>query len=259
MAEKPILPRDRRERAVTLAAAMLVLVGGLVAVAAWRKAPQRPELPPSPTVAATPEVIPGSLTGLTILVDPGHGGYDGGAKCRDSGIWEKQVNLDVAFAVKNSLTRRGVRVVMTRQTDEDLCSEDRPKNLTKKRQDMQNRVALAEEEQADLVLSIHMNEYRDRRESGPQVFYRAGCDGGRLLAGCMQEALIAHLSPKKERVAMAGDYFILRLDVPSVLIECGFISNAEEEALLLTPEYQERLGEAIAEGVEAFLSLQTPR
>ena len=85
-----------------------------------------------------------------------------------------------------------------------------------------------------------------------------GSDAGRLLAGTMQEALIAALSPKKERAAMPGDYFILQLDVPSVLVECGFISNGAEEALLLSESYQERLGEAIADGAAEYFRLENP-
>jgi hypothetical protein len=111
------------------------------------------------------------------------------------------------------------------------------------------------EQDIDLLLSIHMNEYRVRSESGPQVFYRAGNEGGRLLAGCLQEALITRLTPKKQRTAMAGDYFILQLEAPSALVECGFISNAEEERLLRSADYQTRLAEAIAEGVVLFFSL----
>lgn len=252
--KRPILPRQKAERIVSLAAALIVLIGGLTAVAAWRKndthpSSSEPLLPPAPTDA------PGTLSGLIILVDPGHGGYDGGARCRDSGVWEKEINLAVARAVEDSLTRRGARVVMTRTDDNDLCEASRPAHLTKKRQDMQNRVALAVAHGADVVLSIHMNEYRARSESGPQVFYRAGCDGGRLLAGCIQAAMIGELQPKKERAAMAGDYFILQLDVPSVLVECGFVSNPDEERLLLDNGYQQRIGEAVATGVEEYMRL----
>ena len=128
--------------------------------------------------------------------------------------------------------------------------------MTKKRQDMENRIALAQAHHVDMVLSIHMNEYRDRGESGPQVFYRAGSDAGRLLAGCMQEALIRTLEPRKARAAMAGDYFILQLEAPSVLIECVFISNAAEEKLLLDSGYQERLAQAVAQGAAEFVWLQ---
>lgn len=252
---RPSIPRRKAEHLVTLAAALLVLIGGLIAVAAYRqsKAPAQSAAPsptPAPTAAPT-----GPLSGLTILVDPGHGGYDGGARCRDSGIWEKVLNLSVGLEVEEALLRRGARVVMTRREDIDLCEADRPAALTKKRQDMQNRIAIAQEHQADMVLSIHMNEYRARGESGPQVFYREGSDSGRLLAGCVQAAMIGELQPRKERVAMAGDYFILQLEVPSILVECGFVSNAEEERLLLTEAYQERIGEAVAAGVEEYLRL----
>lgn len=250
--KRPVIPRKKAEHLVTLSAALLVLIGGLLAVAAWRRndtnASSVPPLP-SPAPAAGP------LSGWTILVDPGHGGYDGGARCRDSGIWEKEMNLAVALAVRDALIRRGAAVVMTRTTDADLCRDPRPANLTKKRQDMQNRIAIARENGADMVLSIHMNEYRIRTESGPQVFYRAGSDAGRLLAGCVQAALIHSLQPARERAAMAGDYFILQLEAPSVLVECGFISNPEEEKLLLDPAYQARLAEAIAGGAEEYIRL----
>ena len=107
-----------------------------------------------------------------------------------------------------------------------------------------------------MVISVHMNEYRSRSESGPQVFYREGSEGGRLLAGCIQDALITALQPAKKRAALPGDYFILQLDVPSVLVECGFISNAQEEKLLLTEDYQARLADAIADGVVEFVRLE---
>lgn len=253
--QRPAFPRKKLERVVTLAAALLVLIGGLLAVKAWqhahRRGQQRAPVPQA-TAAPTPEPQ-GPLSGLTILVDPGHGGYDGGARCQDSGIWEKHLTLSVALAVEQSLQQRGAKVVMTRRTDDDLCDDVQPAGVTKKRQDMERRVQMAVDAGADMVLSIHMNEYRDRRESGPQVFYRAGSEAGRLLAGCMQEQLIAELQPAKERASMAGDYFILQLEAPSVLVECGFISNAREEQLLLDAAYQERLGEAIAEGAEEYL------
>ena len=97
-----------------------------------------------------------------------------------------------------------------------------------------------------MLLSIHMNEYRDRKESGPQVFYRLGHESSRLLAGTLQSALIEGLNPTKRRSALAGDYFILSRDLPSVLIECGFISNSAEEKCLLDAAYQEELAQSWA-------------
>lgn len=252
---KSIVPRALAERCVTLAAALAVLFGSLAAAAAWQAARATPAAPTAPPAVIAAEEPSGPLAGLIILVDPGHGGYDGGARARDSGTPEKELNLAVSLQLEEALTRRGAKVLLTRREDVDLTSEPRPAGLTKKRQDMQARVDAAVQGGADMVISVHMNEYRSRSESGPQVFYREGSDSGRLLAGCIQEALIAALQPAKKRAALPGDYFILQLDVPSVLVECGFISNAQEERLLLTEEYQARVAEAIADGVVEFVQL----
>ena len=236
--------------AAAVASALLILMGLGLAAGAWQRGAGPVVEVPQPVEMAAQA---GPLAGWRIVVDPGHGGYDGGARCRDSGVWEKVLNLQVALAVDKALTDRGARVIMTRREDVDLTGGDGPG--TKKRRDMQRRVDLAVEHRADVVLSIHMNEYRDRKESGPQVFYRKGCEGGRLLAGCLQEALITGLSPQKRRTAMAGDYFILQLDCPSALVECGFISNPAEERLLRDGAYQARLAEAVVEGVCEYARL----
>ena len=233
------------QRKLTQLTIMVVFLGVVTAAAAAFRSPVQPT-----------ESLARPLAGMTILVDPGHGGYDGGARARDSGVWEKHVNLQVALKTAEALRSLGAQVVMTREKDVDLTSPDRPAALTRKRQDMQARVDMAKDCQADMVLSIHMNEYRDRRQSGPQVFYREGSDASRLLAGCMQEALVSALQPPKQREAMAGDYFILQLEVPSVLVECGFLSNAAEEKLLLDSGYQQRLAQAIAQGVTTYVSLK---
>ena len=151
------------------------------------------------------------------------------------------------------LRDQGAQVLLTRTDDYALCDENPP--IRKKLQDMQRRAAIIEENGCDLVLSIHMNEYAGRSESGPQVFYREGCPAGRLLAGAMQEAMIHVLTPKTKREALGGDYYILTLGVPSVLIECGFLSNREEEALLLTPQYREKVAASIAQGVLSWAAL----
>ena len=203
------------------------------------------------TPDGTQEALP--LEGLTVALDPGHGGYDGGAVGRVSGTPEKGLNLDVALRLARLLEAKGARVVMTRENDRALCDEHPP--IRKKLQDMQRRAVIITEGGADMVLSIHMNEYAGRGESGPQVFYREDCPAGRLLAGAIQAAMIEQLSPKMERVALSGDYYILTLGVPSALVECGFLSNREEEALLLTEEYRERVAQAICAGVVAWAAL----
>ncbi len=199
-------------------------------------------------------LAPDALQGLVVVLDPGHGGYDGGAKARSSGLWEKEITLKVAQEIERALVAHGAKVVLTRREDTDLCGADTG-TLKRKRADLQARVDIAKEAGAHVLLSIHMNEYRSSKESGPQVFYQRGGEDGRLLAGALQQSLIAGLKPKKERVAMAGDYFVLRSAIPSALVECGFISNPEEERLLLTQEYQQQIGEAVAQGLAEYRTL----
>lgn len=188
------------------------------------------------------------LAGFTVALDPGHGGYDGGARARQSGLWEKDINLQIALAVEKALVSRGASVMLTRREDICLC-EGSAATKARKRKDLQARMDIAAAAGADVLVSIHLNDYRSRRESGPQVFYQRGGDDGRLLAGALQKALIDCLKPQKERVAMAGDYYVLRSKLPSALVECGFLSNAEEEKLLLDEKYQRRIAQALALGL----------
>ena len=197
---------------------------------------------------------PQPLRGLTIAVDAGHGGYDGGAVGRVSGVAEKGLNLDVALHVQKLLLAHGADVVMTRTDDYALCDDDPP--IRKKLQDMQRRAEIIRINDADMVISIHMNEYAGRSESGPQVFYREGCPAGRLLAGAIQEAMIRGLRPDKERTALGGDYYILTLGVPSVLVECGFLSNREEEARLMQEDYRRLAAQSIVQGVLDWQALK---
>jgi len=207
-----------------------------------------------PHVAPVEASVPDSLAALTVALDPGHGGYDGGARAMDSGIWEKELTLQIAQAIEKELTARGANVVLTRT--KDVCLAEDGSGKARKRADLQKRLDIAEEAGADVFLSIHLNEYRDRSESGPQVFYQQGADAGRLLAGAMQESLIQTLHPSKQRKANAGDYYVLRnTALPAVLVECGFLSNAEEEKKLLDKAYHRLIAQAVANGLEEWWEL----
>lgn len=233
-------------------AALLAGAGGNAAQAFF-------PLPKATVQGMEPEATPapGPLSGLIIAVDAGHGGYDGGAVGRVSGTPEKTLNLDVALRTARLLAAQGAQVVLTRTGDYALCDEDPP--IRRKLQDMQRRAAIIMGGEADVVLSIHMNEYAGRSESGPQIFYREGCPAGRLLAGAVQGAMIDVLRPGTKRAALGGDYYILTLGVPSALVECGFLSNRAEEALLLTGDYRQRVAQAIAEGVLRWAALPGER
>ena len=228
----------------TLCTAMLAAcAGGNAAAVFWNRnvAVEETAAPPS-----------GPLAGLCIAVDAGHGGYDGGAVGRVSGTPEKGLNLDVARRVERLLTAQGAKVIMTRTGDYALCDENPP--IRKKLQDMQRRAKIIQDGRADVLLSIHMNEYAGRSESGPQIFYREACPAGRLLAGAIQQVMTAQLAPRREREALGGDYYILTLGIPGVLVECGFLSNPEEEQLLLTKDYQRKMAWAIHLGILQYLS-----
>jgi len=206
---------------------------------------------PEAEMPAGAQALP--LAGLTVALDPGHGGYDGGARAHDSGVWEKELTLQIALAAEKELEAQGAKVLLTRR--EDVClSEEGVK--ARKRADLQARRDMAEEACADVLLSIHLNEYRSRQESGPQVFYQQGGDEGRLLAGALQEALIETLKPHRERKAMAGNYYVLRGKLPSALVECGFLSNAQEERLLMDDDYQRLIGQAICRGLLLWRQLK---
>lgn len=201
------------------------------------------------------EEAPRTLEGLTVTLDPGHGGYDGGARAAESGIWEKELTLQISQAIQKELEARGARVVLTRTRDVSLSEDGSGK--ARKRADLQKRLDLAEEAGADVFLSIHLNEYRDRAENGPQVFYQKGADAGRLLAGALQEKLVQTLQPAKQRKANAGDYYVLRnTALPAALVECGFLSNAQEEKKLLDKAYHRLIAAAVADGLENWQNLQ---
>lgn len=196
-----------------------------------------------------------TLTGLRVAVDPGHGGYDGGARAVDSGVWEKELTLQIARQVERELVSRGAAVTLTRTRDECLAEEGSGK--ARKRADLQKRLDIAQENHADVFLSVHLNEYRDRSESGPQVFYQRGADEGRLLAGALQQALVDELQPARVRSANAGDYYVLRsTTLPAALVECGFLSNAQEERKLMEADYQQRIARAVANGLEEWIRLR---
>lgn len=202
-------------------------------------------------VTENEQTAPGVLSGITVCIDPGHGGYDGGAVGRESGTMEKEINLQLAVTLKELLENEGAAVTLTRDRDEALADP----GSERKRRDLKSRVESAQG--ADIFLSLHMNEYPDRTQSGPQVFYTAGAENSRLLAGAIQSSMNRLLSPARPRSAHSGDYFVLREQtLPAVLVECGFLSNKEEEAKLLTREYQQKVAQSILQGLLEYLRLR---
>ncbi len=187
----------------------------------------------------------GILDGLTIVLDAGHGGFDIGTHGIATGVPESEVNLQIAKLLQNKLEEEGVDVVMTREGEDAIAGT--------KEEDMQKRADIIRAAKADIMISIHQNRYGDSDVYGPQVFYLMKQSKAETLAQYMQEALNNGLEIKKPRVPKNGEYKILRPGTgPSIIIECGFLSNPREDKLLQDPDYQKKLVSAIIAGLKGF-------
>lgn len=177
---------------------------------------------------------------LTVVIDAGHGGRDGGAVAED-GTLEKHLNLEVAMKLKALLESSDIRVVMTRETDIELASPD---SSHKKADDLKARVQLAQECENAIFVSIHMNRFPVEKYSGLQVYYSENHENSIVLAQIVQNVAEEALrNTHGRKVKSAGDsiYIMAHLEIPAVLVECGFLSNFEETALLKTENYQKKL------------------
>ena len=181
-----------------------------------------------------------------VILDYGHGGFDCGAVGVDSGVKESDLNLLIGERTAHALEDRGCFVLRTR-TSADALAET-------KRDDMARRGAILCTEGADCTVSIHMNKFGDRSVKGPMCYYQAGAEEGKALAESVIWAVCLSLG-REARPANPGNNFVTRLpSVPSVLIECGFLSNPEDEQNLQDPDYQQKLADGIAEGVMNYLT-----
>lgn len=188
----------------------------------------------------------------TIAIDAGHGGIDGGAVGVKTGVAESDVNLAVALLTEEIFKRGGFNVVMTRSSAGGLYGI--PAAGFKKR-DMKKRAEIISEAAPAVVLSVHQNSCNSASRRGSMVYYAYGDNEGRALAASVCEGI--NEMPEKPRacVSLAGDFFILNTSPsPSVIIECGFLSNAEDEALLCDDGYREKLAYAIYSGVVNYLA-----
>lgn len=181
----------------------------------------------------------------TVVVDAGHGGEDGGAVGAKSGVAEAGLNLTVAKLLREELTSRGITVLMTRE-DEDALARG-------KKADMAARREVMNRENVDAVVSVHMNKFSDSSVHGPMAFYMQGsAEGEKLATGVIHAVCDAIGAPR--RFANPGDYFVIRESDPvAVLVECGFLSNAEDERLLQTAAHQRLIAKGVADGVVEYL------
>ena len=191
-----------------------------------------------------------------IVIDPGHGGKDGGVQ-GPNGTRESEVVLQISHILRVELEARGAHVVMTRDNEERLADSNA---RHKQRSDILNRHEIIEQTQPDLVVSIHLNSFPAQRTvKGLQVFYQKGSaknvNIGKNFAHAIQTKINAEDLFTKKRNAMPGDYLILETAYPSVLVECGFLSNPEEEQKLVNEKYQKKLARHIADAIIETLEI----
>lgn len=183
-----------------------------------------------------------------ILIDPGHGGYDGGTKSK-SGTLEKDINLQISLKLKDILNNKGYNVSMTREKDIALAN--------KKIEDLNLRCKMKKETDCDVFISIHQNAFRTANTKGLQVWY-SNNEKSKSLAESIQISVKEQLQNNNNRVAKnaKNDYKILRdgYEGGSIIVECGFLSNYEDEQNLKNEEYQNKLVEAITLGIEKYFN-----
>ena len=187
-----------------------------------------------------------------VVIDAGHGGDDPG-KVGINGALEKEINLKIAMRLKSLLESQDIEVVMTRESDVGLYQEG---DTSKKMADMRNRCQIINDAKPDLVVSIHQNSYHEEYVSGGQVFYYQDSVNGKKLAEILQERFTYVLGSGNRRLAKAnGDYYLLlHVKSPIVIVECGFLSNRKEAALLQQEDYQDRMAWTIHMGIMEYLN-----
>lgn len=187
-----------------------------------------------------------------VWIDPGHGGADPG-KVGVGDVLEKDINLQISTLLKEELEKRGIQVYMTRTEDVDLAEEGAG---SRKMSDLNNRCKLMNESDAVLTICIHQNSFTDPAVSGAQVFYCSGSEDGKSVAELIQASLRENVDPENDREIKENDsyYMLKNTGIPIVIVECGFLSNAEETKKLSDTEYQSQIAQAVAEGVLKYFN-----
>ncbi len=203
----------------------------------------------SDAVSATAENMP------VIIIDPGHGGEDGGTQSAD-GTLEKRINLEISLKINEILFAKGFTTVLTRDGDYMIYDESSSTQREKKVSDIHNRMKIVEESGDCILLSVHQNYFTESKYSGTQVFYSKNNPDSEVLADEIQKSVVSALQPDNMRqIKESGTdiYLLYHSQVPSVMVECGFMSNEAETEKLKNEDYQQKMSEAIVEGLLNYL------
>ena len=198
----------------------------------------------------TVETVALPVTNKVIVVDAGHGVPDEGAES-SSGTTEAQTNLKIALKLQGLLEQSGSTVILTRSDENAIYDIDSKTLRQKKISDIHNRVKIGNESSADIFVSIHLNKIPQNQYYGWQTFYKPSDEKSMKLAKSVQNNLNEAIQKENKRVSMKLDtvYIMKHVEIPITIVECGFLSNPEEEKLLLTDEYQDKLAWGIYNGI----------
>lgn len=192
-----------------------------------------------------------NYNGVTIVIDAGHGGRDGGCIGVNGSI-EKELNLKYALSLKQKLVKLGYRIVLTRENDNGLYS---PLANDKKLSDMNERMKIIKNANPNLVISIHMNSFQDSSVYGANCFYKIDDQSSKTCASLIQKSLKTYCNALTENVKQ-GDFFLLNCSYyTSVLLECGFISNPQEESNLNNTDYMNKFTDAVSNGIMLYFGV----
>lgn len=186
-----------------------------------------------------------------IILDAGHGGMDSGC-VSVNGVEEKEINLNILLKLRDMLETAGFNVVVTRDTDKSIHDTSVTGLGNQKKSDMENRLGIINSQENAVFVSIHQNQFTDPKYYGAQMFYSANSEQGARLASIMQNQFVRFLQPENKRETKpVGDelYLIHFAKCPSVMVECGFLSNPDEAALLESKEYQSKVAFTIFAGI----------
>lgn len=195
--------------------------------------------------------------GFSVIIDAGHGLPDGGA-VGITGVVEQEINLKIAEKVREVLDAKGITVIMTRETQNGLSTKKSRTIREMKIEDMKKRMSIMKKSDADLFISIHMNSFPNSSASGLRVFYSQNFEEIKPLAENIQSRM-SDVTGTKGGIIKSADkslFLMKNPPLPSILVECGFLSNPIEEEKLSSPEYQSRLAWAIADAIEKYYALQ---
>ena len=190
------------------------------------------------------------VTNKVIILDAGHGTPDEGAESA-SGTLEAPLNLKITLKIQKLLESSGATVILTRSDDNSIYEIDAKTISQKKVSDIKNRVKIGNSSSADVFVSIHLNKISDSSYSGWQTFYKNGNEDSKKLATSIQLSLNSSISDNNKRTphTLNTVYIMKNVEIPITIVECGFLSNPEEEKKLQTDEYQEKLAWGIYNGI----------